>query len=865
MPAISVNLIVKDQPQSAANAVASLTQGFLREGDEVVVVDTGSREANFSSMKRLLETILTPQKVCLRLVRRPDLSHELKPYIDKWLPEHVGKIEQDNQYHDLRGILDFSEARNVALKESSHDRIFWIDSDDVLEEDDPGNLRQLVDQELHEDKHHAIFLDYLYSFDERDGSLTTVLKRERAALKDKYEWRGKCHETLCPLPETVPGKVGYWEGTGARIRHTEARKKNNVSDVRNYVIMRREIEEGDGDPDPRTIFYLANAARGLGRWREATRFYKYFDTLSGSIDDRFATATYMSNIYMQPNVRRPLDALDWSMKAIDIKPRDPRGYFGVSRAMLARHRYQEALDWFEMGARLPYPGGTLHTVDPTHILFHPYLVAAEAAEKLGDKDRAMEYARALVERRPNLELAKNYAEYIQNWAAGKHLTECLQFVAQHIRGGGPNARRVMQSVLDEMYAVPKEAEDLGLATHEPLDPREKRPELLIFCGNTPETWGPESAKTGIGGSEKMVLILAPELQERGWNVTVAANVPPDQRGVHEDGVRWVHFAEVDDMRSVDVLVAWRNPQAVKHKVGARKRVIWLHDVPNPKDYDDDVLALADHVICESECHARPLRGTVPDRQIAVLRNAIVRQPWADVERDPKRVIYLSSPDRGLTTAARMVAGARAVDPEIKMTVLYGFSPYERKARVNHDHRVIPDLGREASVDDYERYVGRVLDDVDAEMLFRVGFDEVWENLCKSGIWLYPTRFWEISCMSAMEAMAAGLVCVTSEYAALSETLAPNKEEKMRYNLGTPDGSEKYIRDGAEAILGAASVPAKDPGRVLLAHSAGEAFDVKTLADQWADLLGDSSFVAAGESASRACRAEEAPTSSVGSA
>ena len=105
-------------------------------------------------------------------------------------------------------------------------------------------------------------------------------------------------------------------------------------------------------------------------------------------------------------------------------------------------------------------------------------------------------------------------------------------------------------------------------------------------------------------------------------------------------------------------------------------------------YAPAVLAAVDYVIAESECHAEPIRDVVPPEKLVVLRNAIDVPQDLDIvsKKDPKRVIFLSSPDRGLGTALKIVAAAQKKDPEIKVTVLYGFSPYERKSRAQMDHR-----------------------------------------------------------------------------------------------------------------------------------------------------------------------------------
>jgi glycosyltransferase involved in cell wall biosynthesis len=53
---------------------------------------------------------------------------------------------------------------------------------------------------------------------------------------------------------------------------------------------------------------------------------------------------------------------------------------------------------------------------------------------------------------------------------------------------------------------------------------------------------------------------------------------------------------------------------------------------------------------------------------------------------------------------------------------------------------------------------------------RLGQDELAKLYQESYAWLYPTSFLEVSCISAMEAMAGGAVPITSAAGALPETI-----------------------------------------------------------------------------------------------
>jgi glycosyltransferase involved in cell wall biosynthesis len=102
-------------------------------------------------------------------------------------------------------------------------------------------------------------------------------------------------------------------------------------------------------------------------------------------------------------------------------------------------------------------------------------------------------------------------------------------------------------------------------------------------------------------------------------------------------------------------------------------------------------------------------------------------------------------------------------------------------------------------------------------------------MATAGVWLYPTRFPEISCMSAMEAAALGCIPVHSGKYALAETLGP---------MGTQVDPDN-IEAAAKALAAAAqSFPADDPSRDNVSNWALKKYDYEKLADEWVELLKD---------------------------
>lgn len=852
---VSVNMIVKGNPEAVAICLDSVYgANLVKKGtkDECILVDTGSSIKDFNMMKTLEKVF--PQ---LRVIKRHDLAVDYEPLCQKYLDS-----ELYNNYKEYigngRGLLSFSDARNVALEASKNDLIFWIDSDDVLAENKQGLLRKAINYTFGKTKLQQIFLDYDYEFGE-DGTCTTTLRRERIFRKSLFTWKGNCHETAIPREGAVAGPVAFFEAVQSKIVHTEARKPHNISDIRNYLILRDEFErtQADGTLDPRTIFYLGNSARGLKRFAEAHQYYSAFDFQSGSLDDRYAALSYRANMYMDPEIQRPFDAMDKFLKCIELKPQDPRGYFGLSRVYAAVLRHQAAVHWYEIGTRLRLPENQVFSHDPTQIHYHPHIIAAHSYKELHESKRSIECMTKAAQFRPNSKEAQRLMGFFQNNAVGEQLHSSIATITQGIRyPGGLDAKRVATQICDELSHVPPSMEKQGVGKVEPPEGRSALPDINLYCGGSGEDWGAFCRESGTGGSEKMVILLAEALQATGQvNVNVYAEVPFQHRGISEaTGVNWRHWSEFDLKRPREAMIFWRCAGAV---IGvmcpAKIRVLWNHDVQNPAEYTEELLEMLDFVQFQSKFHTVPVKDVIPEEKVWIARNALEPLPQ-NVEapkRNAKQVLYCSSPDRGLLTAAEVVRRAQVIDPEISLVVTYGVTPWARKIFAQQNHKFVPDLGRDLCMDDYERKIRSTLDDLGAVVLNRVGFKKMQGLMLTSGVWLYPTRFPEISCMSAMEAQESGMVVLATRYGALEETIAQTAFPHLPALPERGAASDEWFDAAAKMLVDAVNVPAENHMRKNHATLAASRFNIKDLASEWITKLGLNSESAVSETAQEA--------------
>ncbi len=850
---VSVTMIVKNCAEGLRRCLESLRKNFLRDCDEVVIVDTGSTDS----------TPKVAEELGARVIRRPDLCKDATAKIREWLPEHADKFLKDPQL--ANGFLfDFAEARQVATDAATHDIQFWIDSDDVLEEERPGTLRELINRSM--ERVDGIFLNYVYTLDKGDGKPVSILKRERVIDRRRGYWKGKCHETFIPKPG-VPSRGNAWfaDYNGA-IVHVGGRADHTFGDLRNYIIIRTEIEAdlaAGREPDLRSIFYLGNACRGLKKFEECLPLYTKIIEKSGSRDDRYAAAYYLATGFMLPEYARPLDALDYFFKAVRINPLDPRAYFGIQRCYHLLKRYDESLAFYRMGRTLPEPTQTLHCYDPEHIHTLPHQTAALTAVEIGDTKLAEEAVAALEARRPDHPDTKLLVTHVKDWWAGTKLAESAEIVAANARPANQAeyARR-LREVISVLPAVPPALEKRGIGKAEPADDR-TGDDLVFFCGPTAEEWGPRNRTTGIGGSEKAVLEMSSRLQARGFRVTVYAEVPSDQRGVDADGVLWRHWSEFDYSRPRGVVVFWRNPRGALAPIPCQRRIVWCHDVQSPSAWTPEIVAAVDEVWVLSEYHATTLgeaRAALGDK-LWITRNGIDAElfasyPYRNAEgkfvapdstahadlpasmrRKANKVVFCSSPDRGVLTAIRAFQQAfpftegSASNPPLSSTaelhIFYGFTKTYLAMAAKYEYAHLPDVAETRNYYDYMQEVSRVVDaDPRIKWRGRVGPRELCHELSTAGVWLYPTRFPEISCMAAMEAQAAGCAIVTSDKAALEETVDWDSPLAFKCSPDTAGSAGRALHEAVVTNL--------DPlTRSGVAAHARTRFSYDLLADEWA--------------------------------
>jgi glycosyltransferase involved in cell wall biosynthesis len=294
--------------------------------------------------------------------------------------------------------------------------------------------------------------------------------------------------------------------------------------------------------------------------------------------------------------------------------------------------------------------------------------------------------------------------------------------------------------------------------------------IVIWTGPAWETWGPGSLDTGIGGSELAAIHVAQGLARLGHEVEIVGQVHPGTwRGVTFTD-SWTHVPKISRPPTpieCDVFVSSRSLTALAGiKPHCRLSALWMHDIhvgPDPGGLMDGYDIILNPSAWAGETASRHY-PRVPIDRFVVTRNGIDPSLYAGpVGKTGCRAVYSSSPDRGLDKLLDYWPAIRGMRPDAELHVYYGFDTWERMAEFNHDR-----IAR-LTIDIFRTRLAR-MEGQGVVTHGRVGQAELARAWMGASLWLYPTSFCETSCITAMEAQAAGAWPITSDLAALRETL-----------------------------------------------------------------------------------------------
>lgn len=295
-------------------------------------------------------------------------------------------------------------------------------------------------------------------------------------------------------------------------------------------------------------------------------------------------------------------------------------------------------------------------------------------------------------------------------------------------------------------------------------PMERKGDIAIYCGPGWETWGPHDIELkGLGGSETAAVRVAQQLSYLGYVVTVYGDV---KQQCFQD-VIYKHWTTFDPTERRECVISSRLPELFDRPINAPVRMLWVHDIDCGDRLTNKRMGQIDHILALSKFHVDWLKGQYGGigPKLRQTRNGIEPAYFAKGEapKRKKRVVYTSSPDRGLDILLELWPQVLEQVPDAELRHCY-VDVYDRVAEQD------PVIGA------YRQRVRDLSDQPGVESAGHLSQPELADLMRTAMVWAHPSwstptnsPFYETSCIGAMEAQAAGCLVVASHVGALAET------------------------------------------------------------------------------------------------
>ena len=331
MPTISLCMIVKNEEKHIARCLDSVAELV----EEIIIIDTGSDD------------------------RTVEIASQYTPNVYSY------------PWRD-----DFSDARNYSFSKASMDYCMWMDADDILEETERDGFLQLK-QTLPPDT-DMVMMKYNTAFDEAGRPSFSYYRERWIRNMAGHCWVGAVHEVIPPK-----GKMIY---TDIGISH---RKEGTGDPDRNLRIYRKMIAEGKS-LEPRQQYYYGRELYYHKQYEEAVSVFKQFLLAEeGWIENKIEACSVCASCYY--HLAQAQDALFMLLRSMSFDLPRAELCCEIGKHFLEHRNYDNAIFWYKVALDLPKREHSGGFVQPDCHDYVPLLQLCVCYDRLGDRQKAIEY------------------------------------------------------------------------------------------------------------------------------------------------------------------------------------------------------------------------------------------------------------------------------------------------------------------------------------------------------------------------------------------------------------------------------------------------------------------------------------------
>lgn len=365
-PSVGLALIVRNEEKHLPTLLGSVEGAF----DQVVLLDTGSKDKTISTFKRWAQ----------KEARRNE--------------NFTFKVER------FKWIHDFAAARTAADELLDTDWNVWADADDEIQ--GAQNFRHLAAAAPADVS--AYVCGYNYAQDDQ-GNCACYLRRERLLRAGVGRWEGKVHESLVfdgRAQDVDPGTVLY------------VHRKQFVAEehsTRNLKILEKwEVEEPE---NPRVLGYLGTEHLVRGETKEAIPYFLRYLDLRNTWDEERAQVCRKLSVCLL-NQGDPDAAITTALEAVKLVPRWPDSYLSLAEAYHQKGEWDKACEWASEVLRRGKPD-TLLIINPLDYSLTPRLILSSALGGLKRWEEALAIGDEALQINPNIQtLLEAHRDWSQN-------------------------------------------------------------------------------------------------------------------------------------------------------------------------------------------------------------------------------------------------------------------------------------------------------------------------------------------------------------------------------------------------------------------------------------------------------------------
>jgi len=642
-----------------------------------------------------------------------------KPNFDKWCILDTGSTDgtQDvikRVLRDKKGNLyeepfvNFKVSRNRCFELAGTSCKFLLTLDDTYVVQ--GDLRSFL-TEVRSDQFSDSF-SMLIKSDDSEYYSNRIIKSE-TGLRYVYT----IHEVI-PKENNVNVTVPVNRATilDERSDYMETRTNN-----RKQFDLELLFKEYEDDPnDPRSLYYIAQTYGCMG---DEVNKAKYLELRAnhpneGYIQEKVDACFELARCYNFKLGRDWKTCEEWYEKAYELDPERPDSLYFLGVHWYLEKDYKRAHEYFKKGFQVGYPLHRQYSLKPT-LSFH-YL--------------------------PKFLTETSY--YMKDYATGE---AAARFFFQNNKPGCDSIE-----LMNSWYHIHSELVKLGPVSQTP-NVFPNRVFCIVADGGWDDWNGKDIYTNGVGGSETWVIEIARNMKKVSPALTVVVfckcKEPENVDGVGYNPLHMFHNFVANNV--VDTCIVSRYTQYIPVALEGHVQEVGIifHDLIQ----NETVIPVHPKLkwaFCLTDWHSRYIRARFPQLNVQTL-NYGVSSRFTPGTKVRNSFVYSSFPNRGLVVLLKMWKRIHQKFPDAVLN-LY--------CDVDGDwvNRVAPDEMKEV-----KRLLREVQGVVYNGWVPKETLARAWEQ---SEYWLYPCKFEETFCLTALEAAVSKTLAVTNNLAALEDTV-----------------------------------------------------------------------------------------------